>query len=289
LIGKSALADRNVSGRRDNFMRYLLSICLIFISCAMARVAAADEIIEVDVQLFLAVDVSRSMTPRELEIQRRGYAEALVSDAVVKAIGGGLLGKIALTYVEWAGTDSQRIVVDWTTVGNRREVEAFASRLTAQFDNALRRTSISGALDYAAASIESNGFVSYRKVIDVSGDGPNNQGRPVLPARDAALAKGVTINGLPLMTREGMGSQFHLEDLDEYYRHCVIGGPRSFVIPVTEWDAFPEAVRRKLVLELAQNPVIVHRASFHGQSTSTYDCMIGEKIWQRFQGDFFNP
>ena len=144
-------------------------------------------------------------------------------------------------------------------------------------------------LDYACNSIRTNGYTSFRKVIDVSGDGPNNQGRPVLPARDATLAEGITINGLPLMIREGMGSQFHLEDLDEYYKNCVIGGPRSFVIPVLEWDALPEAVRRKLVLELAGTDPPVHRAAAQPVQQSFYDCLVDEKIWQRFQGDFFNP
>ncbi len=271
-------------------MRWLLTTATLAFALLAAPVSAQADEIEVDVQLFLAVDVSRSMTPRELEIQRRGYAEALVSEQVVKAIREGMLGRIALTYVEWAGSHSQRVVVDWTMVDDRDDLEAIAARLTAQFDSSLRRTSISGALDYATASIRNNGFTSFRKVIDVSGDGPNNQGRPVLPARDAALAEGITINGLPLMTREGMGSQFHLPDLDLYYKNCVIGGPRSFVIPVQEWDAFPEAVRRKLVLELASAPPPVHRvAAIQVQSGGFYDCLVGEKIWQRFQGDFLSP
>lgn len=270
-------------------MRWLLSIGAILIPLLAAPSAALGDDIEVDLQLFLAVDASRSMTPRELEIQRRGYAEALVSDPVVQAIRDGLLGRVALTYVEWAGAQSQRVIVDWTMVSSREEMQVFAAQLTAHFDPALRRTSISGALDYARNSIHNNGYTSYRKVIDVSGDGPNNQGRPVLPARDATIAEGITINGLPLMTREGMGSQFHLEDLDEYYKNCVIGGPRSFVIPVLDWEAFPEAVRRKLVLELADMELPVHRASAQPVQQSFYDCLIGEKIWQRFQGDFFNP
>jgi len=270
-------------------MRHLLSIGVLLAALALQPPAASADDIEVDVQLFLAVDVSRSMTPRELEIQRRGYAEALVSEPVVKAIANGLLGQIAMTYVEWAGSNSQRVVVDWTVVRGRDDVEAFASQLTAEFDSALRRTSISGALNYATRSIANNGFTSYRKIIDVSGDGPNNHGSPVVPARDNALAQGITINGLPLMTREGMGSQFYLADLDEYYRNCVIGGPRSFVIPVTEWETFPEAVRRKLVLELAGTPAPLHRVAARGALAANYDCMIGEKIWRRFQGDFFNP
>ena len=165
--------------------------------------AAAET--EVDLELFLAVDVSRSMTPRELEIQRRGYAEALVSREVVSAIERGLLGRIALTYVEWAGAASQRVVVDWTLIESRADAEAFAEKITAHFEDAMRRTSISGAIDYATWAFDENGFQGLRRVIDISGDGPNNQGRTVTDARDEALAAGIVINGLPLMTKEGRG------------------------------------------------------------------------------------
>ena len=243
----------------------------------------ADANNEVDVELVLAVDVSRSMTDRELQIQRRGYAEALRSEAVARAVRSGLLGKIAMTYVEWGGQHWQRTVVDWRIVENETDLADFAGQITATFDGSLRRTSISSAIDDAARRIENNGISSLRQVIDVSGDGPNNDGPPAPGARDRALAKGIVINGLPLMTREGMGARFHLDDLDEYYRHCVIGGPGSFVIPVTTWDEFPEAVRRKLVLELAGGTeATVHAAAFSGATASGYDCLIGEKIWQRF-------
>ena len=273
-------------------MRALLVLLLILagVPAPVALAQGGDEGgaqsgIEVDVELVIAVDVSRSMTPRELEIQRRGYAEALVSREVVSAIRNGLLGRVALAYIEWAG--EQRVVVGWTLVRNRAEAQGFASRLTAKFDSALRRTSISGAIDFAATLFEGNGFTGLRRVIDVSGDGPNNQGRPVEAARDDALARGIVINGLPLMTREGMGSQWHLPDLDRYYRHCVIGGPAAFVIPVLEWRHFPQAVRRKLVLEIAgpvraprEGPRVV-RAAAEG-----YDCLIGEKIWLDMQNDW---
>lgn len=249
---------------------------------------------EVDVELVLAVDVSRSMTARELQIQRRGYAEALRSEAVARAVKSGLIGKIALTYVEWGGQFWQRTVVDWQIIANENDLAAFADKITAHFDGTLRRTSISSAIDDAAARIETNSIASLRKVIDVSGDGPNNEGTPAPDARDRAVAKGITINGLPLMTREGMGVRFHIDDLDDYYRYCVIGGPGSFVIPVTEWDEFPEAVRRKLVLELAgMAETRVYKAAFTGATPSGYDCLIGEKIWQQFieQDGFFelNP
>ena len=268
-------------------MRALLAITSILLACVFGPMASAQGDLEVDVELVIAVDVSRSMTPRELEIQRRGYAEALVSKEVLEAIRNGFLGQVAITYVEWAGSQSQRVVVDWALVRDRADAEAFAAKLTAIFDQTLRRTSISGALDYAAARFDGNGFASLRQVIDVSGDGPNNQGRPVEPARDEVLAKGIVINGLPLMTREGMGSEWHLDDLDEYYRHCVIGGPTAFVIPVLEWSHFPQAVRRKLVLELAQQrQVPAVRANLIRVGSPDYDCLIGEKIWDDILDDW---
>ncbi len=267
----------------------IMSQIFVWAGLLSSPVAAATEL-EVDAELFLAVDVSRSMTPRELEIQRRGYAEALTSQEVVSAIRKGLLGRVAITYVEWAGKFSQRIIVDWTLISNQQEAQDFADQLTAEFNTAMRRTSISGALDHAADQFEGNGFISNRHIVDISGDGPNNQGRPVTGARDEALARGVVINGLPLMTREGMGSQFTLEDLDEYYRNCVIGGPGAFVVPVFDWEQFPAAVRQKLILELAEPvdlPVI--RASFTGTARNGYDCLIGEKIWQQIQQNWIGP
>lgn len=274
-------------------MRALLTIAVLLLASASGSAPAQDDSaegdLEVDVELVIAVDVSRSMTPRELEIQRRGYAEALVSDQVVSAIRRGMLGRVALTYVEWAS--EQRVVVDWTLVRDRAEAEAFAAQLTADFNSAFRRTSISGALDFAAKFFDGNGFSGLRRVIDISGDGPNNQGRRVDAARDDALARGIVINGLPLMTREGLGMQWHLEDLDAYYRHCVIGGPGAFVIPVLEWRHFPTAVRRKLVLELAQTPQArpaagAGRATLVDTAESDYDCLVGEKIWRDMQGDW---
>ena len=268
-------------------LRLPANILAILVFAASAVTAAAKSDIAVDVELVIAVDVSRSMTPRELEIQRRGYAEALVSDEVVQAIMDGPRGQVALMYVEWAGWQSQRIIVDWTLVRTRADAEAFAAKLTTDFSSALRRTSISGLLDYAARAFEDNGFSGFRQVIDISGDGPNNQGRPVEAARDDALARGVVINGLPLMTREGMGVQWHLDDLDEYYRHCVIGGPTAFVIPVLEWKHFPEAVRRKLILELVGRfPRIAGQPALIRPIAAGYDCLIGEKIWDEIMDDW---
>lgn len=266
-------------------MRKILSgiLCLLAVFSLVFPVRGETP---VDVELVLAVDVSRSMTARELEIQRRGYAEALVSDEVIDAIThGGFHGQIALTYIEWAGTFSQRVIVDWTLVKTKADAEAFAAKLTANFNPALRRTSISGIIDYAIPSFDKSDFTGERRVIDVSGDGPNNDGRAVLGARADATARGITINGLPLMTREGLGHQWHLDDLDVYYRECVITGPTAFVIPVLKWEDFPEAVRQKLVLELAN----LQPEKAKVQQASGYDCLIGEKIWNRFFGDWNSP
>jgi hypothetical protein len=267
-------------------MRAFLGIAIFLLACTAGSPAGPQGGTEVDVELVIAVDVSRSMTPRELEIQRRGYAEALVSAEVLAAIRRGYLGQVAITYVEWAGTGSQRVIVDWTLVRDLADARAFAGKLTAHFDSNLRRTSISGALDFAAGLFEGNGYFALYQVIDVSGDGPNNQGRPVTRARDDVLARGIVVNGLPLMTREGMGSQWHLDDLDQYYRHCVIGGPTAFVIPVLEWSHFPRAVRRKLVLELAGQPPHRENQVKVIPASSGYDCLIGEKIWDDIQGDW---
>ncbi|WP_068108265.1 DUF1194 domain-containing protein [Tropicimonas marinistellae] len=249
-----------------------------FLTAVLLAATAADGM-EVDLELVLMVDVSRSMSENELEIQRRGYAAALQSDAVYAAVQTGMLQRVALTYVEWAG--AQEVIVDWRLLESREDLAAFAETLTARFNPSLRRTSISEALVFGAELIETNDFSGLRRVIDISGDGPNNQGRPVTEARDEVLSKGIVINGLPLLTREGMGSDWHLEGLDIYYEVCVTGGPGSFVIPVLDWADFAEAVRRKLILEMVgvSQPETLVPAQMSTRNPA--DCLIGEKIWQQ--------
>ncbi len=260
-------------------MRWLICLGLLFASPLRAT--------EVDVELALMVDVSRSMGPMELEIQRRGYAQAISSDEVVNAILNGFTGRIALTYVEWAGVGSNRVVIPWTLVDSPAAAKAISEKLTAEFSFGMRRTSITGAIRFAMEDLETNEFEGLRKVIDVSGDGPNNQGGSVEAARDEAVAKGHVINGLPLMTVDG-GSFWDLDDLDLYYESCVIGGPGAFVIPVTDWKEFPLAVRRKIVLELVGPPEVVPVAR-SGWRMDGYDCFIGEKMreeWERSYNEF---
>lgn len=261
--------------------KLLTSLLVLLPLCAVA------EEIEVDLELFLAVDVSRSMSPEELDIQRRGYAEALSSPEVTSALQSGLIGRIALTYVEWAEDHAKRVIVPWTLVENSEDAARIAARLTAHFDPSLRRTSISGALTYAAADFEGNGFKGLRRVIDISGDGPNNQGRPVLDARAEVLAKGIIINGLPLMTDDGLSNVWGIPDLDIYYERCVIGGPGAFVIPVRGWAQFPGAVQRKLVLEIAGLPATPRLIKAQARQLPPYDCLVGEKMW-RDRRSFFD-
>lgn len=249
----------------------------------LTPVSVADE--PVDIELVLAVDVSLSMSPVELEIQRRGYAAALTHDHVLQAIADGAHGKIAVTYVEWAGTTSQHVIVPWTVIASRADAERVVEQLSAHPPNSARRTSISGALEFGSDLFAESGFQGVKRVIDISGDGPNNQGAPVDITRDALVKQGITINGLPLMTRGGGG--YDVNNLDRYYSDCVIGGPGAFMIPVNDWTQFPEAIRRKLVLELAgpASPQWATEEADHppvvlAQDGPQADCLVGEKMWR---------
>lgn len=241
----------------------------------------------VDVELVLAVDVSLSMSPTELNIQRNGYAAALTDERVLQAIADGPHGKIAVTYFEWAGITSHHIIVPWTTIANRADAERVAALLSAQPANSARRTSIAAALGFGADLFAESQYRGMKRVIDISGDGPNNQGEPVENARDAVVEQGIVINGLPLMTRGGFSGVYDVTNLDRYYSDCVIGGPGAFMIPVNDWSQFPEAVRRKLVLELA-GPLSPDREGGSGdslpvvkaQATAKADCLVGEKMWR---------
>ncbi|MEO3385793.1 DUF1194 domain-containing protein [Mesorhizobium sp. CAU 1741] len=261
----------------------VLQACLILALASGAPRTASAEI--VDVELILAVDVSLSMSPQELATQRDGYAAALKSEPVVQAILDGVHGKIAIAYVEWAGSGVQKVIVPWTIIDSATAAQAVAEQLTLHPPSSARRTSIAAALTFAADMFAESPHRGMKRVVDVSGDGPNNQGGLVIPARDVLVEQGITVNGLPLMTQGGYSSVYDLPDLDRYYQHCVIGGPGAFMIPVNDWSQFPEAVRRKLVLELARNPRPQHAAEhvvpiqFSPPAADT-DCEIGEKMWR---------
>lgn len=259
----------------------------VYVAAASFAASSAAQDVDVDVELVLAVDVSWSMDMSEQAIQRDGYIAAFRSPEVQKAILDGGWGRVAVTYVEWAGSFTQSVVVPWTLIDSREAADGFAYRLSQEEPNRERRTSISAALDFSVTLFEDNGFAGLRRVIDLSGDGPNNQGRPVDEARDAVVARGVTINGLPLMTSGEEAGDFSwggIADLDAYYTACVTGGAGAFVIPVNDWSQFPEAIRRKLILELAgtwpkpggTDAVVPVQAS-----EAAVDCRIGERMWQQ--------
>ena len=201
----------------------------------------------VDLELILAVDVSGSMDAEEHYVQRRGYIEALVHPDVTNAIRSGPIGRIAITYVEWAGAESQAVLVPWQVVEDEAGARAFAEQLATTPITPIRGTSISGAIAFTTPMFDANGIEGIRRVIDVSGDGANRQGPPVELVRDLALARGIVINGLPIMIRPSGGSV----SLARYYQECVVGGPGHFVMPVFNVGQMATAIRRKLVLEIA--------------------------------------
>ncbi|OWV97398.1 hypothetical protein ATY81_08155 [Rhizobium sp. R72] len=250
------------------------AIAMIVSLSGTIPVAAQLGTSDVDVKLVLAVDTSRSMDQEEVRIQREGYVEALKHNEFIEAVRGGLTGRIAISYFEWAGYVVPDSVIDWHLIETKQDAVAFANKLEQRPLIAERRTSISTAIIQGAAMIVSSPYSGLREVIDVSGDGTNNSGNPVAPTRDKAVEAGIIINGLTLMLRPSGAPG----GLDKYYADCVIGGPGSFVLPVYRIEDFAVAVRRKLVLEvsgLAPTPTIGKIAD-----QSATDCLIGERQWQ---------
>jgi Protein of unknown function (DUF1194) len=234
---------------------------------------------QVDVELILAVDVSYSMDMDELAVQREGYAQAIVSKEFLQALKSGPTGKIAITYFEWAASSDQKIIIPWRVIDGPESAGAVADEILKTPIRRASRTSISGAIYFAMPLFEENQYKGLRRVIDISGDGPNNNGAPVVPARDEALSKGIVINGLPIMVKEPSYSTMDIDNLDWYYEDCVIGGPGSFVVSIKDREKFKEAIRTKLLQEVADRtpaPRVVPVA----EKEPRVSCLIGEKIWQ---------
>jgi len=239
--------------------------------------------LDVDVELVLAVDISYSMDLDELALQREGYVEALTSPDFLNALKNGMHGRIAVSYVEWAGVIDQKLVLPWRLIDGRASAEAVAAQISRAPTRRAYRTSISGALTFSASLFDENGYRGIRRVIDVSGDGTNNQGPPVVITRDEVIAKGITINGLPIMLKRPNPSTLDIPDLDIYYEDCVIGGPGAFVVPIREREKFRDAIRSKLVLEIAgrvPEPRVVPAAA----DAPRISCTIGERMWQQRWG-----
>jgi len=254
------------------FSRVLVPV--IAAAGAVAAWPAVAEDLPVDLELVLAVDVSGSMDADERQLQRSGYVAALRHPEVLGAIRTGVYGRIALTLVEWAGPAAQTVIVPWRLIDGPAAAEAVAGELSAAPSPSIRGTSIGAALLYTARLFDANGYAGSRLAIDVSGDGPNNIGPPVAPARDATVARGIVVNGLPIMLKGGSGGL--PVGLDLYYKDCVIGGPGAFMLPVREPAQLAEAIRRKLVLEISGRDPPASKAPLLLQAAGV-DCLIGEK------------
>ncbi|WFU38906.1 DUF1194 domain-containing protein [Bradyrhizobium sp. CB82] len=275
-------------------MRLLISIGAVLVAGVLAggdvasiaapgaeyRQQAADKDAQtVDVELILAVDVSYSMDMDELAIQREGYAQAIVSREFLQALKAGPNGRIAVTYFEWAASSDQKIIIPWRLIDGPETADAVSTEILKTPIRRASRTSISGAINFAMPLFDEDPYKGLRRVIDISGDGPNNNGGPVTVSRDMALEKGIVINGLPIMVKEPSYSTMDIDNLDYYYEDCVIGGPGSFVIAIKDREKFKEAIRTKLLMEVAGRAPerkVVHVVD----KEPRVSCLIGEKIWQ---------
>lgn len=276
----SAVSDCVVM-RIDRKRLHTAVAAFFFLSLNCAPVARADDM-PVDLELVLAVDVSFSMDADEQRLQLEGYVNAFRHGEVIAAIRSGLHRRIAVIFVEWGGVGFQQIKVPWTLIDGSEASYAFADRLAKQPLSYLPRTSIADAIIQTIPLFNSNKYNGLRHIIDVSGDGPNNQGSAVTHARNEAVARGITINGLPVLLKPGEAAGFFdLENLDVYYEDCVIGGAGSFIVPVRNRANFAEAIRRKLILEMAGLRPRVMRAQF-ATLPPRIDCLIGEKLWERW-------
>jgi hypothetical protein len=266
----------------------------------------------VDLELVLAVDISRSMDEDEHALQRNGYVEAFRHQDVIDALLSGPQGRIAVTYMEWAMGTNQ--LIPWTIIDSRQAAMDFADKLSKEPIYGERRTSISTALFDAALLIKNNDIEGSRRAIDVSGDGANNAGGPVEEARDAVLQQGIVINGLPILLNPsgsgfngGYGQGIDIPHLDRYYKACVIGGPGAFIAPVYSLKQLSATIRKKLVMEIAGRdiepgaaPIQFAEAEPKGATLQLAqlklpaekpDCMSGEKMRNRggFGGGFDFP
>jgi len=225
---------------------------------ALLVLPAAARAQATDLLLVLAADVSRSIDESEFALQRKGYAAAVTDPRVLAAIRGGATGTIAICFVEWSGAGEQTIVADWTIIRDEEDAGGLSATILAAPRSFIGRTSISGAIDFAMERFAAAQPRAGRRIIDISGDGTNNSGRPSTDARDDAVAQGVTINGLAIVNdKPNPGYTFHTQPpggLPEWYRQNVIGGPGAFLRVVEDFQSFADAMTNKLVSEIAAAP-----------------------------------
>jgi Protein of unknown function (DUF1194) len=222
---------------------------LVFCFCSGAPHAA-----EVDLEVILAADVSRSIDDGEFDLQRKGYAAAVNDPRVLEAIRGRKGAAIGVCFIEWSGDDDQMVVVDWSEIRDGEDAGSVAAAILAAPRSFMGRTSISAAIDFAMAHFAKSKWQAPRRIIDISGDGTNNSGRAVTEARDEAIARGVTINGLAIINdKPNLGYSAHTQPpggLPNYYRQNVIGGPNAFLLVVENFNSFADAMAQKLAKEI---------------------------------------
>lgn len=268
-----------MAGKRYGGVRIWARLLLaVFALMGAVSRPVAGEGEEVDVALILAVDISYSMDLEEQKLQKEGYIDALNSAEVLRAIRMGMTGRIAVTYFEWANSGDQRIVVPWTIIDGPESARAVTDRIATTPIRRAQRTSIAGALRYGQKLFEELPYRPLRRVIDVSGDGPNNAGEPVETVRDSLLRDGIVINGLPILLKRDSRGWGDIANLDVYYQDCVIGGPGSFVIPIRSMDQFLPATRQKIIREVAE--LGMSDVQFVQQRGKRSDCLIGERMWR---------
>src|SRR6516162_335913 len=237
-------------------MGMIRTLRLLILTVTLAFPAASLAAEQVDLLLVLAADVSRSIDSEKFQLQRDGYAAAITDPRVLEAIKSGRTGRIGMSLVEWSGLSSQRVVIDWTAISDAESAKSFADRLLEAPRSFADRTSISSAIEFAMGHLARAPFESARHTIDVSGDGTNNSGRDVTQARDEAVAQGVTINGLVILSETPLAwNPDHTNPaggLDNYYRNNVIGGPGAFVLTAQNFNSFGDAIIKKMIAEVAQ-------------------------------------
>ncbi len=232
------------------------AVAAVLALCSSAPAAAPTQ---VDLKLVLAVDVSGSIDNDEFTLEREGTADAFADPEVLKAIRGGSLGRIAVAMLDFSSPQFDKVVIDWTIIKDKASAQAFADTIRNTARTPGRRTSVSSALELGSLLLESSekDIVATRRVIDVTGDGPNNDGNPMTDAHDKTIAQGVVVNGLPVMDDMANG---YFPELDKYYAGCVTGGRGAFVVVVKSYKDYSAAMRHKLILEISQNETLLKQA-----------------------------
>ena len=244
-------------------MGIIRTLRLLILTVTLAFPAASLAAEQVDLLLVLAADVSRSIDSEKFQLQRDGYAAAITDPRVLEAIKSGRTGRIGMSLVEWSGLSSQRVVIDWTAISDAESAKSFADRLLEAPRSFADRTSISSAIEFAMGHLARAPFESARHTIAVSGDGTINSGGAVTQARDAAVAQGVTINGLVILSETPLAwNPDHTNPaggLENYYRNNVIGGPGAFVMAAEGFNSFGRAIVKKMIAEVAQADQVKRR------------------------------